>query len=167
MGKPKRILILGGSGAGKSTLAFELGQKFGLPIIHMDKLVWRSGWVMAQSEILEKDVEKVLAQESWVLDGSLRRHTARLVPAADLVIFLDYPGWLNLARVLKRILQSYRQVRSDMADGCPEQIDLQFFRWTWRWPKTHGPDVVLALALAKSSETFRRPAELRRWLNSI
>ena len=40
----ERILIIGCGGAGKSTLARRLGEKTGLPVVHLDKLYWRPGW---------------------------------------------------------------------------------------------------------------------------
>lgn len=145
-------------------MAVKLGRRWGLPVTHLDKLVWRPGWVMALREELAGDVAKVLRRKAWILDGALKRHNAQAIAAADLVLFLDYPAWLCLARVLRRIFSSYRQVRSDMADGCPEQWDWAFFVWIWRWPRTHRPDVLLALEKAKESRAFRSPRELEDWL---
>lgn len=34
----RRVLIIGNSGGGKSTLARRLGEKLGLPVIHLDVL---------------------------------------------------------------------------------------------------------------------------------
>ena len=39
-----RIAILGGGGAGKSTLTRQLGAALGLPVIHLDRLVFGPGW---------------------------------------------------------------------------------------------------------------------------
>ena len=41
----RRILIVGNSGGGKSTLAQKLGEKLTLPIVHLDVLFWKPGWV--------------------------------------------------------------------------------------------------------------------------
>ena len=40
-----RIMIVGQPGSGKSTLAAALGQRTGLPVIHIDKIHWQPGWV--------------------------------------------------------------------------------------------------------------------------
>ena len=36
----EKILIIGCSGSGKSTLAVALGEKLGLPVVHLDQLWW-------------------------------------------------------------------------------------------------------------------------------
>lgn len=40
----EKILIIGCSGSGKSTLAVALGEKLGLPVVHLDQLWWKEGW---------------------------------------------------------------------------------------------------------------------------
>jgi hypothetical protein len=43
----KRVVILGPGGAGKSRLAAELSGSTGLPVVHLDVLFWRPGWMHA------------------------------------------------------------------------------------------------------------------------
>ena len=51
----ERVMIIGCGGAGKSTLARQLGEVTGLPVVHLDKLFWKSGWVeSSKAEIDEK-----------------------------------------------------------------------------------------------------------------
>lgn len=47
MTKYRRICILGNSGAGKSTLAAALGDVSGLPVVHLDRIFWKPGWIEA------------------------------------------------------------------------------------------------------------------------
>ena len=40
-----KIAILGTSGSGKSTLAKRLGERYSLPVLHMDTVHFLPGWV--------------------------------------------------------------------------------------------------------------------------
>ena len=66
----ERILIIGCGGAGKSTLARQLGEKTGLPVVHLDKLYWRPGWQHVTREEFDKLLDEVLAQGAWIMDGN-------------------------------------------------------------------------------------------------
>ena len=41
----KTVGLLGPSGSGKSTLAKRLGERYGLPVLHMDTVHFLPGWV--------------------------------------------------------------------------------------------------------------------------
>jgi adenylate kinase family enzyme len=43
-----RIMIIGQPGSGKNTPAQTLGERAGLPVIHIDKIHWPPGWVAFQ-----------------------------------------------------------------------------------------------------------------------
>ena len=45
-----RIAVIGCAGSGKSTLAAKLGSSTGLPVIHLDQLFWKPGWVPTPPE---------------------------------------------------------------------------------------------------------------------
>lgn len=162
----KRIFIAGCSGAGKSTLAVELGRRLNLPVTHVDQLIWEPGWKMASDAVLETRMEATLSGEAWVLDGALRRHWPRAIAAADLVLWLDYPTWRCLWRVFTRIFGSWRTVRPDMADGCPEQIDLEFLRWIGTWRRTHRPRLA-ELLQGRLLLRFEDPRALALWLSKV
>jgi adenylate kinase family enzyme len=66
----RRVLILGGSGAGKSTLARILGERTGLPVIHLDQHYWRRGWVMPTPEAWKAQVAELVTRPAWVMDGN-------------------------------------------------------------------------------------------------
>ena len=63
----ERVLIIGCGGSGKSTLARQLGEKTGLPVVHLDKLFWHPGWVESPPEEIDEKIQQVLEEPagSW------------------------------------------------------------------------------------------------------
>ena len=44
--------------------------------------------------------------------------------------------------ITRRIAGSYGQVRPEMAEGCPEKIDLEFFRYVWTFRRQQRPKLL-------------------------
>ena len=150
----QRIMIIGGSGSGKSTLARSVGERLNLPVVHMDALFWEPNWVMASEDVFLSRVEQAIAQRAWVMDGNYSRTWPNRIRRADTLIFLDYPGWLRLLRVLSRTVRGYGRTRPDMAPNCPERFDLGFiFGWVLQYRRNGRPK---ALALMDDDGPARR-----------
>jgi adenylate kinase family enzyme len=122
----RRVLILGPSGAGKSTLAVAVGSGLGLPVIHLDAHYWQAGWIQSEREEFDARVVRLADQPSWVMDG----------------IYMHASRWRCLANVARRWLTHRGRQRPDMAEGCPEKIDLEFVRWIL-WVQPPGLNVTL------------------------
>lgn len=131
----ERILIIGCGGAGKSTLARQLGEKTGIPVVHLDKLYWRPGWQHVTREEFDEILDGVLVQDAWIMDGNFNNTIQKRIARCDTVIYLDFSRFACLMGVLKRILTTYGTVRPDMGEGCPERIDLDFLKWVWSFNK--------------------------------
>lgn len=141
----RRVLVLGCSGAGKSTLATELAELTGLPLIHMDRLYWRPGWVVAEREEWEAGLSAELKKDAWVIDGNYTRTLPMRLRFADTAILLDLPMWLCFWRVLKRALAWRGRTRSDMQEGCPEHVDLPLLRFVVGFRREQRPKVLALL----------------------
>ena len=51
----ERIMIIGCGGSGKSTLARALGEKTGLPVVHLDQIWWSPGnWQHLEREEFDR-----------------------------------------------------------------------------------------------------------------
>lgn len=133
----ERILIIGCGGAGKSTLARQLGKKLDLPVVHLDTLFWKPGWVQESREEFDRKLSVELEKPRWILDGNFNRTMPQRMAKCDTIIYLDFPRLTCLMGVIKRIVTTYGKVRPDMGDGCSERFDLEFLRWVWNYNKNN------------------------------
>lgn len=164
----RRVIVIGPCGAGKSTAAVEIGRLLELPVHHLDRLHWREGWVESSREELEAVLAPILAGERWLIDGNYGGTMAGRLARADTVVYLDYPTWLCLCRVFRRVRRFRGRSRPDMAPGCPERFDLAFFWYVLTFRR--GPRRRTEGRLRGHEDKvlrFRRPAELRAWLDLL
>lgn len=126
-----RVLVIGSGGSGKSTLAAQLGARLRLPVVHLDALYWRPGWVATPASGWRETVAHLVATERWVMDGNYGGTLDLRIAACDAVVLLDPPRSVCLARVVWRWLRYAGTTRPDMAPGCPEHLTWEFVRWVW------------------------------------
>jgi adenylate kinase family enzyme len=98
----KRVMIVGGPGSGKSTLARLLGERTGLPVVHIDHIHWQAGWIERDKEDKDRLTREVHARDAWIFEGGHSRTYDDRMARADTLIWLDMPVWLRLWRVLRR-----------------------------------------------------------------
>ena len=140
----QRILVMGSSGSGKSTFARRLGDMTGLPTVSLDALFWKAGWTPSDAAEFDERVTEAAHQPRWIMDGNytstgageLRRRVA------DTVIWFDLPRRTCMTGILTRIAASYGRVRPEMAPGCPEKIDIEFFRYVWSYRRLQRPKLL-------------------------
>jgi len=144
-----RIVILGCSGTGKSTLARKVGARLNLPVIHLDSLFWEPGWVEAETEVFRARVIDAISGGRWVTDGNYLTKTGDLrFGDADLILWIDQPRWLRLVRIIRRTVSQLGRSRQDLAEGCPERLDLafiEFLRWVWDFDQVTRPRIEAGL----------------------
>ena len=130
----QRVMIVGQPGSGKSTLARQLGERTGLPVVHIDTIHWQPGWVERSRDEKTRLCHKVEAGERWIFEGGHSVTWHNRVARADLLIWIDCPTPLRFWRVLLRALRHRGQTRPDLPDGCPELLGNlpAFFRFMWR-----------------------------------
>lgn len=125
----QKVLIVGCGGAGKSTLARAMGERFDLPVVHLDRLFWLPGWVERDRGDFDALLAAELEKPAWVMDGNYRRTFAWRLQCADLCLYLDASPETCLQSVRQRARQYAGRTRPDMPAGCPERIDPEFRQW--------------------------------------
>jgi len=168
----ERVVILGTGGAGKSELARELGRRTGLPVVHLDVVLWKPCWTRGTAEQDRCDFAAAIGGERWILDGdflSVPDGDVRF-ERADTVLFLDFRRSTCLWHVFKRLVRDRRRSRPDLPEGCREGFDLALLRWIWRYPRVDRPRVLALLAGLDHRvdvRLLRSRTDVRRYVDAL
>lgn len=142
----QRVLVVGIPGGGKTTLAKTLAEKTGLPLIELDQVFWRPGWKVTPREEWRAKLTQMVAEPRWIMAGHYGNSLDVRLPRADTVIICDRNRITATRRAATRMLWSYGRVRSDMAAGCAERFEADFFRYIWSFNDRERPRLIQALA---------------------
>ena len=134
-------MVIGCPGAGKSTIARAIALKTRLPLIHLDQEYWRAGWTPTPKDDWIERLKQICSEPQWILDGNYHGSIARRLPFADTVIVVEQPRWRCIYNVLRRTFGSLGKVRSDMAPGCPERLNLGFLSFIWTYHAKFQTDI--------------------------
>lgn len=160
----RRIAIVGIGGSGKSTLGRTLADRTGLPLHHMDQLFWEPGWTEVPPSTYLPRHAALVAKKEWVIEGYVDPEMRERLEAADLVLWLDYPGWLCCFRVIRRWLAHRTSARPELDSSLREEF-LPRFWWT---VLTRRERVQIAAALTGTDDArvvrLASPAALSSWL---
>lgn len=137
-----RVNVIGTSGSGKSTFSRKLADILRLSYVEMDKVFWRPNWVQPSDETFFADLERVLPEKGWVLDGNYTRTIPVKWRQVDLVIWLDYSFPRTLLRAIRRALhRSWTGEELWEGTGNRETFKKSFFTKEsiiWWTITTHG-----------------------------
>jgi adenylate kinase family enzyme len=166
----KKILVIGCPGAGKTTFSNKLAQKTKLPLIHLDKHYYdpRHNYEY-DKEPWRSRVAELVSARKWVIDGNYKSTFDVRMPAADTIIFLDYPRWLCLWRVFKRRIKYHRKTRPDMAEDWQEKANFEFLRHIWDFKENGRPLIYKALNNHKDKNIiiFKKSVETKHFLAAL
>lgn len=151
----KRVAIIGCPGAGKTTFARQLASITGLPLIHLDKIYHDTDHAYATNrQAWRTRVAELVSQPLWIIDGNYKSTFDIRLPAADTIIFLDYPTRLTVSRAIKRRITLRKTVRPDMPASWKEKLDWQFFTFILRYRRKERPAVLRILAKQPQAMVF-------------
>lgn len=108
-----RVSIVGQGGSGKTYLASKLQRKYGVPVIHLDRIWMKHGGHTARSEKsrrlvrkkLKADVRILIEQPDWVCEGFYGRLEPMIIDRADLVLHLPRPLPVRVFNHLSRTIR--------------------------------------------------------------
>lgn len=128
----RRIMILGPSNSGKSTLAVAVGEKLGIPAVHLDQLRhlphtnWRE---RPDGEFAALHDAAILGPE-WVMEGGYSKLMApRLERATGIVVITD-----SLARRYRRYFYRslFQRKRAGALPGEQDSVSWKMVHWLWK-----------------------------------
>jgi adenylate kinase family enzyme len=141
----RRVMVIGSPGAGKSTLARGLADKLARPMVALDSLYWRPGWVESPGAEFREAVARFAATPAWVMDGNYGFTYDLRMPVADTIVWLDLPRWTCARRVVIRTARGHGRTRDTLPPGCPERFDLEFLAYVWNFKANQRPGMVAAV----------------------
>lgn len=165
MGGIIKIQICGYSGSGKSTLARALGEKYNIPVLHMDSVNWYGNWQYRSDEEKTEIVNEFLSEnESWVIDGNYTKICPQRFSECDLFILVQFNRFYCFNKCYARYKKYKGMPRPDLP--CGEKFDFEFAWWILFEGRTRKRRKSFRLLAknAKSALVFKSRRALNRWL---
>ncbi len=132
MEKINKVLILGGPGSGKTTLANKLAKILKLPIINLDSINYEKNWTPREEHERDKIILEKTKEDKWIMDGVYKTTLEERANSADIIIFLEYPTYYLLFRIIKRYFSNYNKEKKEL-DGCKERLTWNFIKYTLKF----------------------------------
>jgi adenylate kinase family enzyme len=149
-----KVVVIGTGGGGKSTFCRKLGEILRVPVHHLDRIQFTAGWKNAPLDRFEAEHDKILDQDSWIIDGwGTPESIDRRLAAADTIVIVNYPIRVHYWRTLKRqLIGVFRPV-----PGFPERCTIwPLWRRGFSWVRCAHRDLVPKLA--RQAELHQRHA---------
>lgn len=134
-----KIMVIGCPGSGKSTFSKRLSVITGIPVSHMDAHWWLPGWQNTTKEEFDLWQKQAVKEPAWIMDGNFSRTLEIRLEEADAVFDFQIPLFQCLFGVIGRFLKYRNKTRSDMGEGCREQLDLEFLQFICSFNKNERP----------------------------
>jgi len=134
-----RIFITGNAGSGKTSLSLKLNKILQIPVINLDKIVWKPRWKMTPPEERAALIAEIIQSDKWIIDGVSKD----VLSAADTVIFLDFPRKVVFWRLCKRNWKYLFHSRPELPQKCPEILVIKkLIKIVWNFSLQVRPDII-------------------------
>lgn len=169
----QRILVYGVTGSGKSTLAGGISERTGIPWHSVDDFTWQPHWQPTPDDEQRRIAAAICAQDRWVLDTAYGGWRDLVLARADLVVALDYPRSVSLARLLRRSIARATDQRP-VCNGNTETwrqlvSDDSIVRWHFRSFSTKRQQIRgwAADGIAPAVLRMTSPRATQAWLDTL
>ena len=124
-----KILIVGIVASGKTTLARRLSKLLNIKHYEIDSVVHDDERNIKRSEAEQKKLfNKINKNDSWIIEGTLRKHLFYLCDLADVIIYLDIPFSVRRLRILTRFIkQLFGTEQSNY------EVNLKMLKMMYKW----------------------------------
>lgn len=167
----ERAIIVGGNGSGKSTFAKQLHTITGLPLVHLDRLLWYGHWQTRTREEFDALLQAELEKDTWIIDGNYDRTIPHRLSYCDTVFYFDFSTLRCLWGVTWRVLTNLGRVRDDMGGDCRERFDLSFYKSILSFNKKHRKRYHAMMQGAreqgKTVVIFKNRRQVKRYLKTL
>lgn len=171
----QRVLFHGVTGSGKTSAAQAYSRATGIPAFSADDdLGWLPGWSNRPLEDQRRLATEITSRDSWILDSAYSAWRDIVLGRVQLIVFLDYPRWLSLGRLVRRTIRRI-VTRQPVCNGNVETLRRALAResivaWHFRTFRSKGEAIARIRDAAGDGApailAFRRPRDLDAWLAS-
>ncbi|WP_418722375.1 adenylate kinase [Enorma sp.] len=161
----QRILVVGCPGAGRSTFARKLHDALDLPLVYLDMLWHKPDQTTATREEFDVELDAVLRQNRWIIDGNYARTLKRRLERAETVFLFDLSAEECLAGAAARI----GHPREDLP-WIERKLDAEFAEYIRRFPTDQLPQLLATLDTRPhdtSLVTFRSREEADAYITAL
>lgn len=167
----QRVLFHGVTGSGKTSAAHAYAEATGVPEFSADDDIgWLPAWTGRPIEDQHRIAVDIAAQDRWVLDSAYSSWRHLIVTRAELIVFLDYPRWLSLNRLVRRTIRRV-VTKEPVCNGNTETLrralaEDSIIRWHFRTfsLKKDAISRIIADPSMPPVLSFRRPRDLDAWI---
>lgn len=162
----RRIVIIGVMGSGKSTFTNKLGILLKRPVIHLDREYFLPGWKEKYSKEGWEDFQKeLIKKDEWIIDGNYKRTIDLRIEAADTIIFFDFPKWVCVFRVFKRVFD--HTPLFDKPEGTKQKVSFGLLKFIITYPKKSMRNKLKSYKNSKKVFIVRNSSEVEALLKDI
>ena len=124
-----KILIVGIVASGKTTLARRLSKLLNIKHYEIDSVVHDDERNIKRSEAEQKKLfNKINKNDSWIIEGTLRKHLFYLCDLADVIIYLDIPVSVRIFRILTRFIKQKLGI-----EKCSYPVNFEMLKLMYKW----------------------------------